>query len=73
MLEHGSEHCRPGTQHSLVALDGLLITLDGHVSQGPGLQQVLHVRHQVPAPVVLLLNDVLNILPVVNSKWNMIR
>ena len=70
VLEHGPEHGRPGTQHRLVALDGLLTTPDGQVSQGPRVQQLLHVAHQVPAPVILLLHAVLRVLvTVADPKW----
>ena len=62
MLEHGSEHGTPGAQHSLVALDALPLTLDGDVSQGPGLQQALHVAYQVLTPILLLPTGVLCIL-----------
>ena len=71
VLKHGPEYGRPGTQYCLVALDALLLTPDSHVRQSPRVQQVLHVAHQVPAPVILLLDGVLYILvTVADPKWD---
>ena len=53
VLEHRPEHGGPGTQHCLVALDGPPLTLDGHVSQSPRVQQLLHVIDEILAPVLL--------------------
>lgn len=57
MLEHCSEHSRPGTQHRLVTLQDPVLALYGNIGQGAGVKQSLHVRDDLGAVLLLLLLD----------------